>query len=66
MQEGDVMRIAAHLLAEHGDKAIIVARERAKALSRLGNPEGAASWLAIVTAIEELSREQPRAGEALH
>ena len=66
MDEGDILRIAAYLLAEHGEKAIIVARERAKALLRLGDGDASESWLKIVAAIEELSRDAPGPDELLH
>ena len=66
MEESDVLRIAAHLLAEHGDKAIVVARERAKALLKLGNSEAAGSWQKVAAAVDELSRKTHHPNESLH
>lgn len=65
MNTGDVLRIAAQMVAEFGDRAAAVANGRAKNLVRLGNTEGAASWLKVVAAIEEFSRK-PNEDEPLH
>ena len=65
MEKSDILRVAATLLEEHGERAADIAGERARSLIRLGNTQGASSWLKVIAAIEELSRVKPP-DETLH
>ncbi len=56
----DIYRSAHELIKQHGEAADIEAAMRADERLAAGDVEGAAVWLRIVTAIEELlSRERP-------
>ena len=62
----DIYRSAKLLIDQHGDEAPIHAAMRADAFLDQGNLNGQRLWLRIVRAIEELQRDQPQDGEALH
>ena len=62
----DIYRSAKLLIDQHGDEAPIHAAMRADAFLDQGNLDGERLWLRIVRAIEELQRERPKDGEAMH
>ena len=61
----DIYRSAALLIQKHGDDAVIEAAIRADAMLDAGDLDGQRVWKAIVKAIEELGRGEPRDGERL-
>jgi hypothetical protein len=63
----DVWRAAAILVKRHGaDDAAIVAAQRGDEFRAKGDEEGYAIWKAILDAILELRRSEPRAGETVN
>ena len=66
MEKPGILRIAAQMVVEFGDTAWAGANGRVREFVRQGNTEGAASWLKIAAAIEELSRSIPNGSEQLH
>jgi hypothetical protein len=59
----DVWRAAHILVKQHGEDAAIIAAQRADALLAEGDIEGQRVFKAIVKAINELQRIEPREGE---
>lgn len=59
----DVWRAASALVVEHGADAGFVARLRADALLKQYDVDGHLLWKRITTAVKELQREKPLAGE---
>ena len=62
----DVWRAAQLMVKRHGEDAAIRAGMRADELLAEGDTEGAATWRAIIRAIEELQRLMPRVGGAVN
>ncbi len=62
----DIYRAANELIKQHGDSAATEAAMRANEFSEQGNMDGRQVWMRIMQAIEELQRERPRDGEAMH
>lgn len=62
----DVLRCAALLIKHHRSDAALVAAQRADELLAKGDVEGQIVWKRIVSAINELQRTQPAAGERAH
>ncbi len=62
----DIYRSAKLLIDQHGDEAPIHAAMRADAFLDQGNLEGERVWIRIMQAIEELRRERPKDGDAMH
>ena len=62
----DIYRSAKLLIDQHGDEAPIHAAMRADEFLDQGNLDGERLWLRIVRVIEELQRDRPKAGEAMH
>ena len=62
----DIFRSAAVLIREHGQDAALEAAQRADAMLEKGHMEGAAVWKRIVRAVEEIERQDRRAGEPAH
>ena len=60
----DIYRSARLVVKRHGEGAVTYATERAAALARAGDVEGAAVWRRISAAVEELERTEPSPGEA--
>ena len=54
------------VLREHGDDALTASQSRANALWDQADDYGAAVWMRIARAVEELQRCEPVAGEAKH
>ncbi len=62
----DLWRAAQVLVKRYGDGAAIEAAMRADEFLDQGNLDGKRLWMRIMRAIEELQRQRPRDGEALH
>jgi hypothetical protein len=54
------------MVKRYGEDAAIQAGMRADELLAKGDIDGAATWPAIIRAIEELQRATPRQGEAVN
>jgi hypothetical protein len=63
--ELDIWRAAQLLVKRYGDDAAIQAGMRAEELPARGDDDGAATWRAIIRAVEELQRATPWEGEAV-
>ncbi len=67
MIEGiDLWRAAQVMVKRYGDGAVIEAAMRADEFLDQGSLDGKRIWLRIMQAIEELQRERPGDGEAVH
>ena len=66
MDQLDILRCARILMDRHGEDAPIHAAMRADELDAAGDEAGRRVWVAIITAIGELSRNERRPSEALH
>ncbi len=55
----DIYRTANIVLKQYGDDAVAAAKNRAVELYEQGAATGAATWLRIATAIEELQKTLP-------
>ena len=64
--KADVWRAASALVTEHGSDARFVARLRADALLAQYDVDGHLLWKRIASAVREIQREKPAAGEWLH
>ncbi len=62
----DIWRAAQAMVKRYGDGAAIEAAMRADEFLDQGNLDGQRLWMRITQAIEELQRERPRDGEAVH
>jgi len=62
----DVWRAASALVVEHGTEAGMIARLRSDALLKQYDVDGHLLWKRIATAVRELQREKPAAGEWLN
>ncbi len=62
----DIYRSAKLLIDQHGDEASIEAAMRADEFLDQGNMDGQRVWMRIMQAIEELQRQRPNDGEAVH
>jgi hypothetical protein len=63
----DIWRAAAILMQRHGaDDAAIVAAQRGDEFHAKGDDDGYAIWKAILDAILELRRGEPREGERVN
>ena len=62
----DVCRSAKLLIDQHGKDATIHAAMRADEFLDQGNIDGQRLWMRIMQAIDELQRERPKDGEAMH
>ncbi len=60
------LRCANHMLRQYGDKALAEAEDRMRSLARKRAAEGAIIWRRTIRAMEELQRDRPREGEAIH
>jgi hypothetical protein len=61
MNQRDIFRSANELIKLHGDDAKIAAALQADACADDGNTAGAATWLRVIDAIEELQDTNPPA-----
>ena len=64
--KADVWRAASALVIEHGADAGFVARLRADALLKQYDVDGHLLWKRIASAVKELQRDKPAAGEWLN
>ena len=62
----DIWRAAQVMVKRYGKDAATEAAMRADEFLDQGIIDGQRVWMRIVQAIEELQREQPRDGEAVH
>ncbi len=62
----DLWRAAQIMVKRYGDGAATEAAMRADEFLDQGNLDGQRVWTRIMQAIEELQRERPRDGEAVH
>lgn len=62
----DIWRAANLLVERHGEDAGTIAAMRADDMLEKGDLEGETVWLRILDAIEELLRNQPPKGVAIH
>ncbi len=62
----DIWRAAQVMAKRYGDGAVIEAAMRADAFLDQGNLDGERLWIRIMQAIDELRRERPKDGEAMH
>ncbi len=67
MIEGiDLWRAARIMVKRYGDGAATEAAMRADEFLDQGNLDGQRLWMRIMLTIEELQRDRPRDGEAVH
>ncbi len=64
--EIDIYRSAHALIQQHGEAAAIEAAMKADAMLDKGDLDGAAVWRRIVTAVNEIQREELEPGEQRH
>ncbi len=62
----DLWRAANVMIKRYGDGAATEAAMHADKFLDQGNLDGRLLWMRITQAIEELQRERPRDGEAVH
>ncbi len=62
----DIWRAAQVMVKRYGDGAATEAAMRADEFLGQGNMDGRRVWMRIMQAIEELQRERPGDGEAVH
>ncbi len=62
----DIWRAAQAMVKRYGDGAATEAAMRADEFSEQGNMDSQRVWMRIMQAIEELQRERPKGGEAVH
>ena len=62
----EIYRAANQLLQRHGEDAQFEAARLADAMLDRGDLEGQRVWKRVLRAIDELRRNEPGAGEALH
>ena len=62
----DLWRAANVMIKRYGDGAATEVAMRADEFLDQGNLDGQRLWMRIVQAIEEMQRERPRDGEAVH
>ncbi len=62
----DLWRVAHVMVKRYGDGSAIEAAMRADEFLDQGNLDGQRLWMRIMRTIEELQRERPRDGEAVH
>ncbi len=62
----DTYRTANLLVKQHGEDAPIEVAMRADATLEAGDVDAYAVWKRILRAVEELQREGPKLGEAVH
>ena len=62
----DLWRAAQIMVKRYGNGATIEAAMRADEFLDQGNLDGKRQWMPIMQTIEELQRERPRDGEAVH
>ena len=62
----DIWRAAQVMVKRYGDSAATEAAMRADEFLDQGNMDAKRLWMRIMQAIEELQRERPKDGEAMH
>ncbi len=62
----DIYRAAGVIIMQYGEKARLHATKRASAMLDKGDLDAYAAWKRVLRAIEELQREAPKSGEAVH
>ena len=64
--DADIFRSARVMIREHGDGALEFAQSRANALWDENDDKGAAVWMRISRAIEELQKQSPDTTDRTH
>ncbi len=64
--ELDIWRAAQVMVKHYGDGAATEATKRADEFLDQGNLDGTRLWIRIMQTIEELQRDRPKDGEAVH
>ena len=62
----DIFRSAQVMIREHGDGALATAQSRANAFWDKCDDEGAAVWMRIARAVEELRKQSPGTTDQVH
>ena len=62
----DIFRSARVMVREHGDGALEFAQSRANALWDKNDDKGAAVWMRIARAVEELRKQSPGTTDQAH
>ncbi len=62
----DIYRSAQVIMKQYGKDAQIHSTKRASAMLDKGDLDAYAVWKRILRAVEELQREAPKSGEAVH
>jgi hypothetical protein len=66
ISDSDIYRSAQVMRREHGDNALALSQARANKHQDAGDDQGAAVWMRIARAIEELGRMAPEDSELRH
>ena len=66
ISDADICRPTKLLINQRDEGAVIQAAMKADAVLDEGDLDGAAVWRRIVTAINDLQREEPKPGERRH
>ena len=66
LSDFDIWRAAQAMVKRYSDSAATEAAMRADEFLDQGNLDGKRLWMRIMQTIEELQRERPREGEAVH
>ena len=66
ISDPDVWRAAQLIIKHHGDEATALAAQRADAMVKAGDLDGATSWRLILHAVEEWQRMKPKVGERVN
>ncbi len=64
--DADIFRSARVMIREHGDGALEFAQSRANALWDKNDDKGAAVWMRIARAVEELRKQSPGTTDQAH
>ena len=66
VSDSDIYRSAQVMRRDHGDDALALSQVRANKHYDAGDDQGAAVWMRIAMAIQELQRVVPEEGELRH
>jgi hypothetical protein len=66
MEDTEIWKAATLLVTSDTGKAFVFAAQRANELLAQGNAPAATNWVRIARAVENLQRQRPLEGEAIH
>jgi hypothetical protein len=66
ISESDIYLAAQIMVREYGDKALAMSQTKTNKFWDAGDDEGAAVWMRIAKAIEELRKMKPAASDQTH